>query len=48
MNNLILFMDGARLGSALCSEENDLTLSDLPALVDAFYIGGTKNGTLIG
>ncbi len=47
-NNLILFMDGARLGSALCSEENDVKLSDLPSLVDAFYIGGTKNGALIG
>lgn len=47
-NHLILYMDGARLGSALCSEENDLQLSDLPDLVDAFYIGGTKNGALIG
>ncbi|MDR7077458.1 threonine aldolase [Neobacillus niacini] len=47
-NQLILYMDGARLGSALCSEENDLQLSDLPELVDAFYIGGTKNGALIG
>lgn len=47
-HNLILFMDGARLGSALCSEENDVELSDLPTLVDAFYIGGTKNGALIG
>jgi threonine aldolase len=47
-NRLILYMDGARLGSALCSEENDLQLSDLPDLVDAFYIGGTKNGALIG
>lgn len=47
-HNLILFMDGARLGSALCSAENDLELSELPALVDAFYIGGTKNGALIG
>jgi threonine aldolase len=47
-NNLILYMDGARLGSALCSVENDLQLSDLPALVDAFYIGGTKNGALLG
>ena len=47
-NHLILFMDGARLGSALCSTENDLELSDLPRLVDAFYIGGTKNGALIG
>lgn len=48
VHNLIFFMDGARLGSALCSAENDLELSDLPALVDAFYIGGTKNGALIG
>ncbi|MEH7177611.1 threonine aldolase family protein [Neobacillus vireti] len=47
-NQLILYMDGARLGSALCSEENDLQLSDLPALLDAFYIGGTKNGALLG
>lgn len=47
-HKLILFMDGARLGSALCSEENDVELSDLPTLVDAFYIGGTKNGALIG
>jgi threonine aldolase len=47
-NDLILFMDGARLGSALTSSENDLELSDLPALVDTFYIGGTKNGALIG
>ena len=47
-NHLILYMDGARLGSALCSTENDLHLSDFPKLVDAFYIGGTKNGALIG
>jgi len=47
-NNLYLFMDGARLGSALCSEGNDLELSDLVTLVDAFYIGGTKNGALLG
>ncbi|WP_313893124.1 aminotransferase class I/II-fold pyridoxal phosphate-dependent enzyme [Psychrobacillus sp.] len=47
-HNLILYMDGARLGSALCSDENDLKLSDIPALVDAFYIGGTKNGAFLG
>lgn len=46
--HLILYMDGARLGSALCSEESDLRLNDLPSLVDAFYIGGTKNGALLG
>ena len=47
-HNLILYMDGARLGSALCSDDNDLKLSDIPTLVDAFYIGGTKNGALLG
>lgn len=47
-HNLILYMDGARLGSALCSDDNDLKLSDIPSLVDAFYIGGTKNGALLG
>ncbi|NMB21405.1 MAG: low specificity L-threonine aldolase [Firmicutes bacterium] len=45
---LLLFMDGARLGSALTSDKNDLTLGDIASLVDAFYIGGTKNGALIG
>lgn len=47
-HNLFLFMDGARLGSALASPQNDLTLPDLAALTDAFYIGGTKNGALLG
>lgn len=47
-NNLLLYVDGARLGSALSSEENDLKLSDFGNLVDAFYIGGTKNGALFG
>ncbi len=46
--NLILYMDGARLGSALTSSKNDLDLKELCSLVDAFYIGGTKNGALIG
>lgn len=47
-HNLYLFMDGARLGCALTSPENDLTFADLAALTDAFYIGGTKNGALFG
>lgn len=46
--NLYLFIDGARLGSALSSSEQDLKLSDLPLLCDAFYIGGTKNGAMYG
>lgn len=45
---LYLFMDGARLGAALCAEGNDLTMEDLPRLCDVFYIGGTKNGALMG
>lgn len=47
-NDLILYLDGARLGAALTSRANDLTLSEIAALVDAFYIGGTKNGALLG
>lgn len=46
--NLYLFLDGARLGSALCSDNNDIIFEDLPKLTDVFYIGGTKNGALIG
>ena len=47
-NDLYLYLDGARLGSALCSEDNDLTLADLYILTDVFYIGGTKNGAIMG
>jgi threonine aldolase len=46
--NLILFLDGARLGSALTCKKNDMTLEDIAALTDVFYIGGTKNGALLG
>jgi len=47
-NRLYLYLDGARLGSALTAADNDLSRSDLPALTDAFYVGGTKNGALFG
>ncbi len=47
-NHLYLYLDGARLGSALMSKNSDLTLPDLGRLVDMFYIGGTKNGALLG
>ncbi len=43
-----LFMDGARLGYALTSEGTDVTLADIAALTDVFYIGGTKVGALCG
>jgi threonine aldolase len=45
---LLLYLDGARVGSALTSEGNDVTLADLCRLTDAFYIGGTKNGAMLG
>lgn len=48
VKNLWLFMDGARIGHALTAETNDLTLEDVAKLTDAFYLGGTKNGALIG
>ncbi len=47
-NGLWLFMDGARLGSALMAKSNDVTLKDIGALCDGFYLGGTKNGLLYG
>ena len=47
-HGLYLFLDGARLGTALTSMESDLEPGDLPRLTDVFYIGGTKNGALFG
>jgi threonine aldolase len=47
-NGLYLFMDGARLGHGLTSEISDLTLERVAELTDIFYLGGTKNGALIG
>ena len=46
-NNLYLFIDGARLGSALVLPDAP-TLEEIAQYVDAFYIGGTKAGTLCG
>ena len=47
-HGLILFLDGARLGCALAATCNDLSLADIAGLTDAFYIGGTKNGAMMG
>lgn len=46
--DLPLIMDGARLGYALASPGNDLSLADIAELCDMFYIGGTKVGALFG
>ena len=45
---LYLYIDGARLGSAIAATGNDLGLADIARVADAFYIGGTKNGALLG
>lgn len=42
------YIDGARLGCALASKKANFTIKDLFDLTDAFYIGGTKNGALMG
>lgn len=46
--NIPLYIDGARLGYGLAAEATDVTLRDIARLADAFYIGGTKCGTLFG
>ena len=43
-----LYVDGARLAYALAAPRNNVQLSDLARLADAFYIGGTKCGALLG
>lgn len=47
-SGLLLYMDGARLPSALMARSNDLTLADVARLTDVFYLGGTKCGALLG
>ncbi|MBR2799057.1 MAG: low specificity L-threonine aldolase [Clostridia bacterium] len=43
-----LYLDGARLAYALATPSNDAALPDIARLCDAFYIGGTKCGALLG
>ncbi len=46
-HGLYLYLDGARLGNAIVASKN-LTLKQIAQFTDAFYIGGTKNGALLG
>lgn len=46
--NLLIYMDGARLGAALTCKDADLTLPEIYSLTDALFIGATKNGALLG
>ncbi|MBR0461233.1 MAG: aminotransferase class I/II-fold pyridoxal phosphate-dependent enzyme [Erysipelotrichaceae bacterium] len=45
---LYFYLDGARLANALAYAGNDLSLEDIADIFDVFYIGGTKNGALLG
>lgn len=47
-HHIPLYLDGARLAYALAAPENELTLPLIAECCDAFYIGGTKCGTLFG
>ncbi len=47
-NALFLFVDGARIGNALMVEGADLNFADMARYTDVFYLGGTKNGALLG
>ncbi len=46
--DIYLFIDGARMASALSAKGNDVKYTDLPNLCDIFYFGGTKNGAMLG
>ena len=46
--HLPVYIDGARMASALTSEVNDVKLSEYMDYADMFSVGGTKNGALFG
>lgn len=46
--DLYFYLDGARLGNGMVSDCAPLTWTDLTETLDAFTIGGTKNGILFG
>ena len=47
-NNLLLYIDGARIGAAIVVKEAEIDLSLHCQVADAFTIGATKNGALLG
>ena len=46
--NILFYIDGARILYSLFSKDCDFTLADVASLCDIFYIGGTKAGALFG
>jgi threonine aldolase len=47
-NKLYFYIDGARVGNAIMAEGADCDLAAIADLCDMFFIGGTKNGALLG
>ena len=45
---LAVYVDGARIASAMMAEGSDLDIRHIAARADAFTLGGTKNGLLFG
>ena len=43
-----LYLDGARLGYGVMSDDTDVTMENIANICDVFYIGGTKVGALCG
>ena len=48
VNELPLFIDGARLAYGLMAQGNELTIKEIAEIADVFYIGGTKCGAMFG
>ena len=46
--DLAVYVDGARMASAMTAAGADLTIEHIAARADAFTLGGTKNGMLFG
>lgn len=47
-HGMLVYIDGARLGSAIMSQMSPPSLAEVARLADVFTIGGTKNGALFG
>ena len=47
-HDLAVYVDGARIASAMTAEGADLDIAHIAERVDAFTLGGTKNGMLFG
>ena len=47
-HELAIYVDGARMASAMTADGADLDIAHIAARADAFTLGGTKNGMLFG